>query len=82
MKFRNLKNSQVLKNCFINPNGILSEFKQIFFHGDVSIEVDLELIASTARSNRECQVDAAKNIVRVGFAIEQGLTFIVTLFNK
>ncbi len=39
----------------------------------------LELIAPFTSSNRECQVDTAKNIVRVGLAIEQSLALIVTL---
>jgi len=43
------------------------------------LQVDLELIMTLASIDRECQVDAAKDIVRVGLSIEQSLTLIVTL---
>jgi hypothetical protein len=39
----------------------------------------LELIVTLAGSNGESHVDAAKDVVGVGLAIEESLSFIVTL---
>jgi hypothetical protein len=52
---------------------------QSLFKSKFLLQVDLELIMTLASIDRECQVDAAKDIVRIGLSIEQSLTLIVTL---
>jgi len=58
---------------------IESKFIHIFVFLEIHVRIDLELITTLSGRNGEGQVDTAKDVVWAGLAVEQSLSFIVTL---